>query len=533
MVPGEVCAERAERRNHSRKAVLNVQKSAEAIVPWGKKAQGKGGTNTSRSNRRKEDGMKNAENVGSCPQRDSTECEGYAGAQSAVRQGNEETAGRSQKLLEAILYKDNLNRAYKRVKANKGAPGVDGMTVEEALPWLKEHSKEMIEEIRSGKYKPTPVRRKEIPKPDGGVRKLGIPTVKDRIVQQAIAQQLMPQYEPKFSDGSYGYRPGRSAQDAIYKIRGYAEEGYEWAVQLDLSKYFDTLNHEKLLNLLRKTVKDERVIQLIKKFLKSGVMENGVKIATEEGSPQGGPLSPLLANVYLNEFDWEYERRGVPVIRYADDIVLLCKSQRAAERLLESSIRYLEGKLKLKVNREKSHIAKVNATKNFKFLGFAYSKGKDGLFIRVHPKALLKAKNRLRAITKRNRGINVRKVMQEIKVYMTGWLNYYGIASLKTKMKEWDEWLRHRIRAYIWKQWKKPKTKLKNLMKLGVPEYYAHMAANSRRGYWFTVNTGAVTRGITNERLIRAGFFELSPAYESIQTACIGRAVYRTVRTVR
>ena len=403
--------------------------------------------------------MKNAENVRSCLQRDSTECEGYAGAQSAVQPGNEETAGRSQKLLEAILYRDNMNRAYKRVKANKGAPGVDGMTVEEALPWLKEHGKEMSEAIRSGKYKPTAVRRKEIPKPDGGVRKLGIPTVKDRIVQQAIAQQLMPQYEPKFSEGSYGYRPGRSAQ--------------------------------------------------------------------------GGPLSPLLANVYLNEFDWEYEGRGVPVIRYADDIVLLCKSQRAAERLLESSIRYLEGKLKLRVNRDKSHIARVNATKNFKFLGFAYGKGKDGLFIRAHPKALLKAKNRMRAITKRNRGVNVRKVMQEIKVYMTGWLNYYGIASLKTKMREWDEWLRHRIRAYIWKQWKKPKTKLKNLMKLGVPEYYAYMAANSRRGYWFTVNTGAVTRGITNERLTRAGFFELSPAYESIQTACIGRAVYRTVRTVR
>ena len=314
--------------------------------------------------------MKNAENVRSCPQRDSTECEGYAGAQSAVQPGNEETAGRSQKLLEAILYRDNLNRAYKRVKANKGAPGVDGMTVEEALPWLKEHGKKMAEAIRSGKYKPTPVRRKEIPKPDGGVRKLGIPTVKDRIVQQAIAQQLMPQYEPKFSEGSYGYR------DAIFKIRGYADEGYEWAVQLDLSKYFDTLNHEKLLNLLRETIKDERVIQLIKKFLKSGVMENGVKIATTEGSPQGGPLSPLLANVYLNEFDCEYERRGVPVIRYADDIVLLCKSQRAAERLLGSSIRYLEGKLKLRVNRDKSHIARVNATKKLQVSGLRIRQGK-------------------------------------------------------------------------------------------------------------------------------------------------------------
>ena len=325
--------------------------------------------------------MERAENTkGSYLQMNSTECKGYAGAQSAVRPEQGETESRESKLLEAIVNRDNLNRAYKRVKANKGAPGIDGMTVEAALPWLKEHGKELIESIQGGKYKPTPVRRKEIPKPDGGVRKLGIPTVKDRIVQQAIAQQLIPLYEPKFAEGSYGYRPGRSTQDAIFKIRGYAEDGYEWAVLLDLSKYFDTLNHEKLLNILRETVKDERVIQLIKRILKSGIMENGVKIATKKGSPQGGPLSPLLANVYLNEFDWEYERRGVPVIRYADDIVLLCKSQRAAERLLESSIRYLEGKLKLQVNREKSHIAKVNATKKFKFLGFAYSKGKECSF---------------------------------------------------------------------------------------------------------------------------------------------------------
>ena len=275
----------------------------------------------------------------------------------------------------------------------------------------------MTESIRQGKYKPDPVRRKEIPKPDGGVRKLGIPSVKDRIVQQAIAQVLTPIYEPLFSEGSYGYRPGRSGQDAIFKIRGYAEEGYEWAVLLDLSKYFDTLNHEKLLLLLRREIKDERVVQLIKRFLKSGVMDNGVVMKTEEGSPQGGPLSPLLANIYLNEFDWEYEKRGVPVIRYADDIVLLCKSQRAAERLLESSIRYLEGKLKLQVNREKSHIAKVNATKNFKFLGFAFSKGKEGLFIRVHQKSLLKAKNKLRELTRRNQGKNVRQVMKNVKLY--------------------------------------------------------------------------------------------------------------------
>ena len=479
--------------------------------------------------------MERAENGGNagCPQRDSTECKGYAGAQSADRLENGERAVRTPNLLERILSRDNLNRAYKRVKANKGAPGVDGMTVEEALPWLKEHGKELTESILRGKYKPEPVRRKEIPKPDGGVRKLGIPSVKDRIIQQAIAQKLMPIYEPLFAEGSYGYRPGRSAQDAIYKIRGYGDDGYEWAVLLDLSKYFDTLNHEKLLNLLRQEIEDERVIQLIKRFLKSGVMENGVVMATEEGSPQGGPLSPLLANVYLNEFDHEYERRGVPVIRYADDIVLLCKSERAAERLLESSIRFLEGKLKLKVNREKSHIAKLNATKKFKFLGFAFGKGKDGLFIRTHQKSLLKAKNKLRELTKRNRGRNVRQVRAEVKRYMLGWLNYYAIASMKKTMTEWNGWLRKRYRMYIWKQWKKPKTRFRNLLKLGIPKKYAWMAANSRRGYWFTVETGAVKRAITNERLASAGYLDLSLAYESIQSDCIGRAVYRTVRTVR
>ena len=479
--------------------------------------------------------MEKAENAGNggCPQRDSTECEGHAGAQSAVRPENGERAVRTPNLLERILSRDNLNNAYKRVKANKGAPGVDGMTVEEALPWLKEHGRELTDSILQGKFKPDPVRRKEIPKPDGGVRKLGIPSVKDRIIQQAIAQMLMPIYESLFAEGSYGYRPGRSAQDAILKIRGYGDEGYEWAVLLDLSKYFDTLNHEKLLNLLRREIDDERVIQLIKRFLKSGVMENGVVMATEEGSPQGGPLSPLLANVYLNEFDHEYERRGVPVIRYADDIVLLCKSERAAGRLLESSIRYLEGKLKLKVNREKSHITKLNAIKKFKFLGFAFGKGKDGLFIRAHQKSLLKAKNKLRELTRRNRGRNVRQVMAEVKRYMQGWLNYYALASMKNTMAEWNGWLRRRIRMYIWKQWKKPNTKFRNLLKLGIPEKYAVMTAYSRRGYWFVAGTTSVGRAISNERLASAGFFDLSLAYESIQSDCVGRAVYRTVRTVR
>lgn len=295
---------------------------------------------------------------GSCLQRDSVERKEYAGAQSTDSREVEETdsASREPEPLEKVLDRKNLNRAYKRVKANKGAPSIDGMTVEEAIPWLKEHRGKLLESIRNGKYKPSPVRRKEIPKPDGGIRKLGIPNVIDRIIQQAIAQQITPIFEPLFSDGSYGYRPGRSAHQAILKVKEYAEQGYTHAVEVDLSKYFDTLNHDLLLNMLRKEIHDKRVIDLIKRFLKSGVMENGVIVKTEEGSPQGGPLSPMLANIYLNEFDHEFEARGVKIMRYADDIVILAKSKRAAQRLLETSRRYLEKKLKLKVNEEKSKV---------------------------------------------------------------------------------------------------------------------------------------------------------------------------------
>ena len=396
--------------------------------------------------------MKKAEYPGNegCPQRDSAEHEEYAGARSADRRETEEADGAD--LLKRILDRDNLNRAYKRVKANKGAPGIDGMTVEDALPWLREHREELLDQIRSGKYKPQAVRRKEIPKPDGGTRKLGIPTVVDRIIQQAIAQQLTPVYEPLFSDGSYGYRPGRSAQMAIQKVKEYAEQGYTTAVLIDLSKYFDTLNHDLLMNMVREDVHDKRVIELIKRFLKSGVMENGLHIKTEEGSPQGGPLSPLLANIYLNKFDHEMESRGVHVIRYADDIVVLTRTPRAGERLLESSRRYLEGKLKLKMNMDKSRVVSVYSKRNFKFLGFALGKGKDGVFIRAHVKSLKKAKQKLKELTSRSQGRNVRVVMYKVKVFIRGWLGYFYIASMRNTMKSWDEWLRRRFRMYIWKQ---------------------------------------------------------------------------------
>ena len=298
-------------------------------------------------------------------QRKSVEHEEYAEVCSTETREVAERDGAD--LLERVLDRNNLNRAYKRVKANKGACGVDGMTLDGALPWLKEHREELLESIRNGEYKPSPVRRVEIPKDNGGVRKLGIPTVIDRIIQQAIAQVLIPIYEPKFSNGSYGYRPHRSAKDAILKVKEYADEGYKFAVCLDLSKYFDTLCHELLMNMLRQDIKDKRLIDLIKKYLKSGVMENGIVMRTDEGSPQGGNLSPLLANIYLDKFDKEFEGRGVKVIRYADDIILLAKSIRAAERLLGTSTEYLEKKLKLKVNTEKSRAVSVYSIRNFGF----------------------------------------------------------------------------------------------------------------------------------------------------------------------
>jgi group II intron reverse transcriptase/maturase len=419
-------------------------------------------------------------------------------------------------LLEKILFKDNLNRAYKRVRANKGAPGIDGITVDDIGAYLRDNQEAIIERIYKGKYTPDPVRRKEIPKADGGVRKLGIPTVKDRIFQQAIAQQLIPIYESQFSDGSFGYRPGRSAKDAIIKVKEYAEEGYRYAVSIDLSKYFDTLNHELLLNILRRNVKDERVIQWIKRYLKSGVMEDGVVVDTEEGSPQGGNLSPLLANVYLNEFDQEFQKRGVPFVRYADDIVLLAKSERAAKRLLETCTNYLEGKLKLTVNKDKSRVVSVFAIRNFKFLGFALGRNGKGIYVRVHPKSWKKFKSKLKELSSRRSVQSIRPALAKIKVYARGWLNYYGIASMRNQIDETNKWLYHRIRMCIWKQWKKPKTKKRNLIKLGIPEYFAHQAANSRRKHWYVSGMGAVNIALTKERLIHNGFYDLAIAYQSV-----------------
>ncbi|WCR28142.1 group II intron reverse transcriptase/maturase [Paenibacillus thiaminolyticus] len=450
-------------------------------------------------------------------QRDSVEHEEYAGAQSIDARESRERDGAID-LLERILGRDNLNKAYKQVKSNHGAPGIDGMTVEAALPWLRENREELLQSIRDGSYKPSPVRRKEIPKPDGsGVRKLGISTVVDRVIQQAIAQQLQPLFEPLFWDGSYGYRPGRSAQEAIRRVKAYAEQGYEHAVEIDLSKYFDTLNHELLMNLLRKQIPDKRVTDLIKKYLKSGVMENGVRRETEEGSPQGGPLSPLLANIYLNEFDQEMRNRGVIVIRYADDIVVLARSKRAATRLLETCRRYLENKLRLKLNTQKSKVVSVVAQKHFKFLGLALGKNGNGVYIRVHRQSLAKAKRKLKGLTSRSQGRNARQVMEKVKIYIRGWIGHFYVADMKRILQNWNEWLRRRMRMYIWKQWKKPRTKVQNLRKLGVPEWQAYQWGNTRRGYWRIAGSPILQRSITNERLVQAGYYDFLAQYERLR----------------
>ena len=449
-------------------------------------------------------------------QMDSVEREEYAKVPSASPGEGKERDG-AENLLKRILDRNNLNRAYKQVKRNHGAPGIDWMTVEQALPWLQEHRAELLQSIREGTYNPSPVRRKEIPKPDGGVCKLGIPTVVDRIIQQAIAQQLQPIYEPLFSDVSYGYRPKRSGQQAVRQVKNYAEQGYIYAVEVDLSKYFDTLNHELLMELLRKQIHDKRVTGLIKKYLKAGVMENGVTTKTKEGSPQGGPLSPLLANIYLNEFDQEMARRGVKMVRYADDIVVVTKSKRAAEHMLESCRKFLEGKLKLTMNLQKSKVVSLFSIRNFKFLGCCLGKNGRGIYIRVHRNSLQKAKQKLRELTNRSQGRNVRMVMAKVKEFIRGWIGYFYIADMKRILQSWDKWLRRRIRMYIWKQWKKPKTRVQNLKKLGIPEWQAYQWGNTRLGYWRVAGSAILSRSITNEKLALAGYYDFPAQYEQIR----------------
>jgi group II intron reverse transcriptase/maturase len=423
-----------------------------------------------------------------------------------------ETAGRNgASILYRILHRDNLNAAYKRVKRNGGAAGVDGMTVEGMLPYLKEHGKELVQSIKEGRYKPQPVRRVEIPKPDGGVRLLGVPTVIDRMIQQAITQVLQPIFEPVFSENSYGFRPGRNTQQAIKRAKEYYEEGYTQVVDIDLAKYFDTVNHDILIEMVREQVADETVIKLIRKFLKSGVMANGLVRATTEGTPQGGNLSPLLSNIYLTRFDRMLESRGHKIVRYADDCNIYVKSERAAERVMTSCTKYLEGKLKLKVNREKSQ---VGSPLKLKFLGFSLCKMGKETGIRPHEKTIKRFKDKIRELTSRKQSKPIGAILSNIKKYTTGWLRYYCITNMRGKIQALNEWIRRRIRQIFWKQWKKVSGRFDNLKRLGIPKEKAWEWANSRKGYWRISHSWVLTTSLTNKYLESIGYDDISKRYE-------------------
>ena len=417
-------------------------------------------------------------------------------------------------LLERVLERNNLNQAYKRVKQNGGAAGIDGMTITEMLPYLAEHREELLDSLRGGWYKPNPVRRVEIPKPDGGVRQLGVPTVIDRMVQQALHQVLQPIFEETFSDSSYGFRPGRNAHQAIKRAKEYFEQGYTHVVDIDLAKYFDTVNHDFLMDRVREQVKDERVIKLIRKFLKSGVMIDGLFSHTTEGTPQGGNLSPLLSNIYLTSFDRMLEGRGHKFVRYADDCNIYVKSKRAAERVMESCTKYLEVKLKLKVNREKSQIG---SPLKRKFLGFSLYKTGEKTGIRPHEKSLARFKEKIRELTSRKQAKAIKEILWRLETYTTGWLGYYAAADMKVRISALNEWTRRRIRQILWKQWKTIRTKHDNLVRLGVADGNAWAWANSRLGYWRVAGSWILTTSLTNKYLASIGYSDISRRYEVLR----------------
>ena len=385
-------------------------------------------------------------------------------------------------LLELILRKDNLNMAYKRVKSNKGSGGIDGMQVDELLPYLRENQETLIQELRDGKYKPNPVRRVEIPKETKGeFRKLGVPTVVDRVIQQAITQELTPIYEEQFSNNSFGFRPKRGAHDALRQCQKNVNDGYVYVVDMDLEKFFDTVCQSKLVEVLSRTIKDGRVVSLIHRYLNAGVIANGMFERTEIGMPQGGPLSPLLSNIMLNELDKELERRGHRFVRYADDCMIFCKSKKSAERTLENIIPFIEEKLFLRVNRKKTEVAHISKVK---YLGYSFYRYKGKCRFRVHPKSVTKMKNKIRELTDRNNGMSNAKREEKYQQFVRGWVNYFKLADMKGLLTRADEWARRRIRAVYWKQWKRVRTRYRILRKLKLEHWQAIKLANSRCGYW-------------------------------------------------
>lgn len=421
---------------------------------------------------------------------------------------NEQVEG----LLEQILSADNLNQAYKQVKRNKGAGGIDGMQVDELLPFLKDHKEELLKSLRDGKYCPKPVRRVEIPKENGKTRKLGIPTVVDRLIQQAITQVLSPIFEKQFSDNSFGFRPKRSAHDALRRCQRHIADGYKYVVDMDLEKYFDTVNQSKLIQILSETIKDGRVISLIHKFLRAGVIVEGLFEESSEGVPQGGPLSPLLGNIMLNESDHELEKRGHRFVRYADDMMIFCKSKKAAKRTLDHILPYIEGKLFLRVNREKTKVAHVNYVK---FLGYSFYIYKGEGRLRIHPKSIQKIKDKIREVTGRSNGMGIEERREKLNQIVRGWTNYFRLADARSLLAKLDEWLRSRIRMVTWKRWKRIRTRFENLKKAGISKKQAWQWANTRKGYWRTAHSPILTKALSNERFKRIGYLSFSEYYSA------------------
>ena len=415
------------------------------------------------------------------------------------------------RLLEDVLERDNMLEAMYRVIRNKGSYGIDGMKTDE----LREHVKKTWATVKTklleGKYNPSPVRRVEIPKPDGGVRLLGIPTVQDRMIQQAIAQVLSKLYEPTFSESSFGFRPNRGAKNAIKQSETYINQGYKWVVDMDLEKFFDKVNHNILMGKLEKKIKDKRLLKLIRKYLESGVLINGIKVSSEEGTPQGGPLSPLLANIMLDDVDKELEKRGHKFCRYADDCNIYVKSKRAGLRVMDSITRIIENELKLKVNKDKSAVDIVSKRK---FLGFSFYFVKGVAKIRIHEKSIKRFKEKVKSITNRNRGISMDLRLLKLNDSIKGWINYFGIANAKRKLLELDKWIRRRLRACIWKQWKKIRTRYRNLVKLGIDNWKAWEYANTRKGHWKISGSPILSKSLHNKYLESIGFVSLTQTYQ-------------------
>ena len=412
-------------------------------------------------------------------------------------------------LLNRILSSENLRMAYHRVVTNKGAAGADGMEVETLKAHLQQNWKQIEEQIRSGKYKPQAVRRVEIPKGGGGVRKLGIPTVTDRFIQQAIAQELGKEYEPTFSSYSYGFRPGRSAHDAVMQSEQYINEGNGYVVEIDLEKFFDTVNHDYLMQRISQRISDKEVLKLIRRYLQAGVMENGVAVKSEEGTPQGGPLSPLLANILLDELDKELDERGHKFVRYADDINIYVKTERAAERVKENIGQYLEKKLKLRVNKEKT---KIKTPTKAKILGFSFWKSQARWEIRIAPSSIDKLKVKLRELTERSWSISMPERIRRINQLLQGWAGYFGIGKSKSGIERVGELLRTRLRIIKWKEWKRTRTRIAELIKLGISKAKAYQHANTRKSYTRTAHSPILTGSLTTEYFTSIGLLSLQTA---------------------